>query len=111
MGKRSFDELSVVATGVQDFEGRFGKRRRADIGDDIPPISSWRCNLVCTTPEHVRRQAVQCRKLIARLADSAITGTQPLPRRVWEGNLRLCATISHAGHLSGTSPDRAVPAD
>ncbi|KAI7583679.1 hypothetical protein KC316_g7134, partial [Hortaea werneckii] len=47
MGKRPFSELSVVATGVQSSEGRFGKRRRGGGGerDDVPLISGWRCNL------------------------------------------------------------------
>ncbi|KAF2770765.1 hypothetical protein EJ03DRAFT_373354 [Teratosphaeria nubilosa] len=42
--KRKTKELSVVATGVQNSEARFGKRRRFD-NDDLPPISPWRCNL------------------------------------------------------------------
>ncbi|KAK0932776.1 hypothetical protein LTR29_015628 [Friedmanniomyces endolithicus] len=51
MGKRSFDELSVVATGVQGFERRFGKRRRHE-HEDVPPISEWRCNLTGLSQEH-----------------------------------------------------------
>ncbi|KAK4550483.1 hypothetical protein LTR36_000062 [Oleoguttula mirabilis] len=51
MGKRSFEELSVVATGVQRFEGRFSKRRRYEY-DDVPPISRWRCNLTGLSQEH-----------------------------------------------------------
>ncbi|TKA61185.1 hypothetical protein B0A55_11780 [Friedmanniomyces simplex] len=51
MGKRSFDELSVVATGVQGLEGRFGKRRRHEY-EDVPPISQWRCNLTGLSQEH-----------------------------------------------------------
>ena len=58
MGKRPFSELSVVATGVQSSEDRFGKRRRGGGGggerDEVPLISGWRCNLVCATPDHVR---------------------------------------------------------
>lgn len=50
MAKRTFDPLSVVATGVQTFLDRFGKRRRYD--DGTPPIAQWRCNLVrATTPD------------------------------------------------------------
>lgn len=50
MGKRSFEELSVVATGVQSFEARFGKKRRYDHDEsNVPPISTWRCNLVGPT--------------------------------------------------------------
>ncbi|KAK0352282.1 hypothetical protein LTR91_021804 [Friedmanniomyces endolithicus] len=51
MGKRSFDELSVVATGVQGFEDRFGKRRRHE-HEDVPPMSEWRCNLTGLSQEH-----------------------------------------------------------
>ncbi|GAB1737995.1 hypothetical protein NU219Hw_g2506t1 [Hortaea werneckii] len=57
MGKRPFSELSVVATGVQSSEGRFGKRRRGGSGgggdrDDVPLISGWRCNLTALSQEH-----------------------------------------------------------
>ncbi|KAK5118643.1 hypothetical protein LTR85_008108 [Meristemomyces frigidus] len=53
MGKRSFEELSVVATGVQSFEGRFGKKRRYDYDEsNVPPISQWRCNLTGLSQEH-----------------------------------------------------------
>jgi hypothetical protein len=45
MGKRSFDELSVVATGIQNLQDRFGKRRCYEY-DDLPQISHWRANLV-----------------------------------------------------------------
>ena len=47
MPKRTFEQMSVVATGVQSFFDRFGKRRRYDEG--TPPIAQWRCNLVRTT--------------------------------------------------------------
>jgi len=57
MGKRSFDELSVVATGVQGFERRFGKRRRHE-HEDVPPISEWRCNLVRATGVRLRTSSV-----------------------------------------------------
>ncbi|KAI7527068.1 hypothetical protein KC331_g16571 [Hortaea werneckii] len=53
MGKRPFSELSVVATGVQSSEGRFGKRRRGGgERDDVPLISGWRCNLTALSQEH-----------------------------------------------------------
>lgn len=49
MAKR---DLEVVATGVQSYEGRFGKRRRYENGDAAPPISPWRCNLTGLSQEH-----------------------------------------------------------
>ncbi|KAI7411969.1 hypothetical protein KC332_g5541 [Hortaea werneckii] len=52
MAKRPFSELSVVATGVQGSEGRFGKRRRGGDPDDVPLISGWRCNLTALSQEH-----------------------------------------------------------
>ncbi|PPJ58382.1 hypothetical protein CBER1_08070 [Cercospora berteroae] len=45
MGKRSFEEASVVSTGVQNREARFGKRLRGNDDGDTPPTSHWRCNL------------------------------------------------------------------
>ncbi|EMC96530.1 hypothetical protein BAUCODRAFT_24288 [Baudoinia panamericana UAMH 10762] len=51
MGKRNFEELSVTATGVQNLEDRFGKRRRRHDYDDLPPIRQWRCNLTGLSQE------------------------------------------------------------
>ncbi|KXT18562.1 hypothetical protein AC579_2297 [Pseudocercospora musae] len=45
MAKRSFEAASIVATGVQTYEGRFGKRHRGNDYEDWPPIAQWRCNL------------------------------------------------------------------
>ncbi|KAI6800664.1 hypothetical protein KC360_g4449 [Hortaea werneckii] len=52
MAKRPFSEISVVATGVQGSEGRFGKRRCGGDPDDVPLISGWRCNLTALSQEH-----------------------------------------------------------
>ncbi|KAI7235309.1 hypothetical protein KC330_g4327 [Hortaea werneckii] len=53
MGKRPLSELSVVATGVQSSEGRFGKRYRGGgERDDVPLISGWRCNVTALSQEH-----------------------------------------------------------
>ncbi|KAF7193150.1 putative WD repeat-containing protein C27B12.05 [Pseudocercospora fuligena] len=52
MGKRSFEEASIVATGVQTYEGRFGKRRRGNDYEDWPPIAQWRCNLTGLSQVH-----------------------------------------------------------
>ena len=46
MGKRSFEQAAIVATGSQGLGDRFGKRPRASDYDDLPPIAQWRCNLV-----------------------------------------------------------------
>jgi hypothetical protein len=51
MAKRSFDDLTVIATGAQSFHERFGKERRSIY--DSPPISQWRCNLVGGTLRYV----------------------------------------------------------
>jgi len=72
MAKRSFDELSVVATGVQSLEDRFGKRRRHEY-EDLPPISQWRSNLVGAT------KAVRILRVADRLdLDRPLAGTQRL---------------------------------
>ncbi|KAI5367991.1 Putative ribonucleotide reductase, transcriptional regulator Crt10 [Septoria linicola] len=51
MGKRPFEEATVVSTGVQNYEGRFGKRQRGSDYGDCPPTAHWRCNLTALSQE------------------------------------------------------------
>ncbi|KAK5163640.1 uncharacterized protein LTR77_010589 [Saxophila tyrrhenica] len=50
MSKHAFDETTVIATGVQTFQDRFGKKRPFD--DDTPVIAQWRCNLTGLSQVH-----------------------------------------------------------